>query len=474
VPPIGDYLVVFAVAAVATFALTFPIRALAPRIGGVALPSEDRVHRRPTPNLGGAAMVIAFALTLLVSSRLGALGPIFNGSSEPIGIILAALVIYGVGFIDDVRRISPPAKVAGQVLAAMVLVFAGVTMYYFKFPFVSGILILSPSFLPLVTAIWVVGMANAINLIDGLDGLAAGIVAIASAAMCVYGLRLIDIGNLPSDNLGPLVAAITCGVCIGFLPHNFHPARVFMGDGGALFLGLVMAASTMVVGGRTESASGAVDVSGLSFFRFAPLFIPLFILGVPVLDTAFAIIRRTVHRTGVAERDLGHLHHRLVRLGHGHRRAVVVLWAWTAVLSAFALLPIFDGRANAYVPFGVLALVVGLYTWFRPGFRTADPGLVDQLFGRLRTLLVGERLPQTSEAPSSQGLSVHVSGSAGVAVAGEPDLTAPRRRRRHSRRALVRRSRFAPGTDRSPQPPDGPPNGDGGTRVAGSGNEMPG
>ena len=254
----------------------------------------------------------------------------------------------------------------------MVLVFLGVTMYYFKIPFVSTIFVLSPSILPLVTAIWVVAMANAVNLIDGLDGLAAGIIAIAAGTLCIYGLRLEVLGNLSADNLGPVIAAITCGVCVGFLPHNFHPARVFMGDGGALFLGLLMAAATMVIGGRTSAnGAAATDVTGLTFFRFAPFFIPFFILGVPILDVAFAIVRRTVRGTSFAERDLGHLHHRLVRLGHGHRRAVLILWAWTAVLSIFVLLVTFGLHYSAFVPFGALFLVAVLYTVFLPGARAA-------------------------------------------------------------------------------------------------------
>jgi UDP-GlcNAc:undecaprenyl-phosphate GlcNAc-1-phosphate transferase len=304
----------------------------------------------------------------LIASRIDLFNAVFHGSSEPLGVVAAGAVIYLVGLVDDIRNISAPAKVAGQVLAAMVLVFLGVTMYYFKLPFDSSIISLTPSILPLVTALWVVGMANSVNLIDGLDGLAAGIVAIASASLCIYGLRLESLGDLGVDNLGPLIAVITCGACVGFLPHNFHPAKTFMGDGGALFLGLSLAAQTMVIGGRTEnSVNAGVDVSGLTFFRFAPLFIPFFILGVPIFDTAFAIVRRTVQRTGVAERDLGHLHHRLVRLGHGHRRAVLILWAWTALLSAFVLLPTFDSHANAFVPIGVALLVIALYTVFRPG-----------------------------------------------------------------------------------------------------------
>jgi len=369
-----SYAVVVVIAVLTTYLLTFPVRRLAYRIGAVDHPGEHRMHAKPTPVIGGAAMFLAFGITLLVAAQLPEFSLVFKGSSEPLGVVAAAFVIYCVGVIDDVRDISAPAKVAGQVLAAMVLVFLGVTMYYFKLPFVPSLITLSPAMLPLITAAWVVGMANAVNLIDGLDGLAAGIVGIASAALSIYGLRLEHLGDLGLDNLGPLVAAITFGVCVGFLPHNFHPARVFMGDGGALFLGLVMAAATMVIGGRTGTVAEPTDVPGLTFFRFAPLFIPFFILGVPMLDTTFAIVRRTARRASFAERDLGHLHHRLVRLGHGHRRAVLILWAWTAVLSSFVLIPAFDPRANAYVPVGLGVLGVALYTVFRPAGRVLVEG----------------------------------------------------------------------------------------------------
>ncbi|HXZ82839.1 MAG TPA: MraY family glycosyltransferase [Acidimicrobiales bacterium] len=431
----GEYALVFGVATAGTYLFAFPVRRLAIRFGAVDRPDSLRLHAGPIPTIGGAAMFLGFATAMVVASQLGALGPVFRGSSEPLGVVLAALVIYVVGLVDDIRDISPPAKVAGQVLAAMVLLFLGVTMYYFKIPFVPTIFVLSPSILPLVTAVWVVVMANAVNLIDGLDGLAAGIIAIAAGTLCIYGLRLEVLGNLSADNLGPLVAAITCGVCIGFLPHNFHPARVFMGDGGALFLGLLMAAATMVIGGRTTAnGTAATDVTGLTFFRFAPLFIPIFILGVPLLDTAFAIVRRTVRGSSFAERDLGHLHHRLVRLGHGHRRAVLILWAWTAVFSIFVLLVTFGLRFNAFVPFVAVFLVAVLYTVFRPGAGLPTP------------LAAADSSPDEATedvpagVPGKQPISVVMSTAAGVAVAGERDLASPKRRRRRVARR-VRRER---------------------------------
>jgi UDP-GlcNAc:undecaprenyl-phosphate GlcNAc-1-phosphate transferase len=280
-------------------------------------------------------------------------------------VVLGGAAIFGIGLIDDVRDMSAPAKVAGQVLAASILYFLGVTMYEIKVP-LAGLIALSPGITPLITAIWVIALTNAINLIDGLDGLAAGIVAIGGGALAAYGLRLMQLGVLPLDNIGPLIAVIACGVCLGFLPFNFHPAKVFMGDAGALFLGLLMAASTMVIGGRVPVTSGS------TYFFFAPLFIPLFILGVPILDMAFAFVRRTARGGQFHAADKEHIHHRLMWLGHGQRRSVLILWAWTAVLSGFVLFPLFVPRVNAFIPFGAGVLGVGLYTLFHPGLRRRE------------------------------------------------------------------------------------------------------
>ena len=360
--PVGAYVVVAVVAAIGTFTLMFPIRRFADRAGFVAKPDERRIHDRVTPYGGGVAMFMAFLVAIVVASQIPSLQVLFVGSSEPLGLVLGAGVIIAVGLIDDVRPMSAPAKMAGQVLAAMVLVFLGVTMFQFKVPIV-GFFVLSPDVTPLLTALWVIVITNAVNLIDGLDGLATGIIAIASGALAIYGLRLVSLGILPTDNLGPLVAVVAFGVSIGFLPHNLHPARAFMGDAGALFLGLLMAASTMLIGGRTP------DVSGQTYFFFAPLFIPVFILGVPIADMAFAFIRRTARGTGFHTPDKDHVHHRLLRLGHGPRRTVAILWAWTAVLSGFLLYPLFDKKGNAVIPFGVIVLGLALYTLFHPGLR---------------------------------------------------------------------------------------------------------
>jgi UDP-GlcNAc:undecaprenyl-phosphate/decaprenyl-phosphate GlcNAc-1-phosphate transferase len=155
------------------------------------------------------------------------------------------------------------------------------------------------------------------------------------------------------------------GTCLGYLPWNIFPAKIFMGDAGALQLGLLMAAATIAVGGNSD-----VPTSGQAYFFFAPLFLPLVILGVPMIDTAWAIIRRASRRSGVSIADKGHLHHRLMALGHGQRRSVLILWTWTALLSALVLYPTYTRRGDAIVPLGIAALALGLYTLFAPGIRS--------------------------------------------------------------------------------------------------------
>jgi UDP-GlcNAc:undecaprenyl-phosphate GlcNAc-1-phosphate transferase len=364
VPSLGAYGVILAVVAGTTYASLFAIRRLSLRLGAVVRPDERRVHERPTPTLGGVSMLLGVLVGMAVAWAMGSFDAVFEGSTEPLGLVLAAILIAGVGVIDDLRDVSAPAKLAGMVVAASVLVISGISILVFRVPF-AGVFVLSTDWSYLLSVLWVVGMANAINLIDGLDGLAGGIVAIAAGTFFLYAHQLGGEGLLAVGNIGPLIAIVVLGACIGFLPHNIHPAKIFMGDGGALLLGLLMAASTMVVGGRTDRS-----FSGSSFFFFAPLFIPLVILGVPVIDTLFAIIRRARHRSGISTADKGHLHHRLMDLGHGHRRSVFILWTWTALLSGFVLWPIYSRSGDGLVPFGIAAILLSLFTVLHPGVRT--------------------------------------------------------------------------------------------------------
>ena len=391
-PGTAAYLVIGAVAAVVTFAVTPIVGRMARRFGWVVEPDERRVHKVVTPDVGGIAMLIGFLAAFAVARLWDTFDPLFARNSEPRGVVYAAVLMFLVGFIDDIREISAPAKVLGTVAVGVLLVYFGVTMFWFRLPFVD-VFLLDPQWVPIITVLWLLGMTNAINLIDGLDGLAAGIVAIGAGAFFLYAQRLAEpsIGMLTQPNIGPLVAILAVGICVGFLPHNFNPAKIFMGDGGALMLGLLMAVSTSVVGGRADP--NTQRFVGQTYFFLAPLFIPLFILGVPILDTLFAIIRRAARRQGVASADKGHLHHRLMEMGHGQRRSVLILWAWTALLSGFVLYPAFTRIGSIWVPIGLAALSLALYTVLHPRFRARR----DQ----------GSELPEHSDRKSTRLNSSH-------------------------------------------------------------------
>ena len=365
-PGLGQYLFVGAIACVTTFAATPFVRVLARWRGWLYEPNDRTVHTQPMPAIGGLAMFIGFAVALAAARLMDAFDPIFARNSEARGVVLAAVIVFATGLLDDIHPISAPAKVAGTVLGGMALVWFGVTMFYFRLPFL-GVYSLSDDWVPLVTVLWLLGMSQAINLIDGLDGLAAGIVAIAAGAFFLYSFRLGELDLLFQPNLGPLFAVVAVGLCLGFLPHNFNPARIFMGDGGAMLLGLLMAVSTSVVGGRADPQEQ--QFVGQTFFCLAPLVLPLFILGVPLLDLAFAIVRRATRRRAIDGADKEHLHHRLMNLGHGHRRSVLILWTWTALLSGFVLYPILSGDNPTYLPFGMAAIGIFLYTILHPSVR---------------------------------------------------------------------------------------------------------
>ena len=367
-PGVLAYLVVGGAAAVATGLATPLARQFAERSDLLTAPDDRDVHDMPTPSIGGPAMFVGLLAGALVAWLIGDFDAVFATRSEMLGVLVAATIMCVVGVVDDIRPVSAPAKLAGMVLAGSTLSFVGVSLVVLRIPFVDVVL-LSPDLSALATVLWVVLLANALNLIDGLDGLAAGIVVIAATTFVLYAVRLGNEGVLFEGNPGALIAVLVAGICVGFLPHNVHPARIFMGDGGALMLGLLLAASTVSVGGRTDAA-----YSGQSFFFFAPLVIPLVILGVPLFDMLFAVVRRVATPgLSVTVADKDHLHHRLLRLGHGHWRAVLILWAWTALLSGFVLWPTYSGRGDTVVPMGIAGVCLGLFTVLHPRLRAARP-----------------------------------------------------------------------------------------------------
>jgi UDP-GlcNAc:undecaprenyl-phosphate GlcNAc-1-phosphate transferase len=363
------YLLLMLVAAAVTFLTTPFARWVAMRTSAISAVRARDVHSVPTPRLGGLAMLIGIVVPMLLASQMPFLSGVFD-DPQVWGIVGGAAIVCALGWADDKWDLDWVTKLAGQVLAAGFMALQGVQLITMP---IAGVTIASSRVSLLVTVLIIVIAMNAVNFVDGLDGLAAGIVAIAAGAFFLYAVQIgpDNAGLLSETSIGPLIAAIACGICVGFLPHNFHPARIQMGDSGALFLGLLMAAATLAVGGRTDQ-----PFSGSTYFFYAPIFIPFFILGVPIFDTAFAIVRRT-GKFSVA--DKGHLHHRLMSLGHGQRRSVAILWAWTAILSGLVLFPTYTNKGNAVIPFAVLALGVLLYTFFHPGIRRGADAVVEDV-----------------------------------------------------------------------------------------------
>jgi UDP-GlcNAc:undecaprenyl-phosphate GlcNAc-1-phosphate transferase len=336
---LGPYLLVFAVSAAASFVTTPFIRRLSLRLGWVDHPSDRKVHPRPTPTAGGLAIFLGVAAGIGVSHLVPVLAGLHETTSDPDAALLAALVIVIVGLLDDTRDVSPLGKLAGQVLAAGILVLFGVQLLYFYFPG-QGTVVLDPSLGVPLTVLWVVAMVNAVNLVDGLDGLAAGMVAIGAAAFFLYMFRAP--GSSGDPTTAALLSAVVAGAAIGFLPWNFHPAKIFMGDSGAMLLGLMMGVATVSGVGRNAYGPTGGDLAAIAI----PVAVPLLVLAVPLLDVLLAIVRRMRRGLGISHADKEHIHHRLLDIGHTHRQAVLLMYLWSGLISACALAVAFiNGRA---------------------------------------------------------------------------------------------------------------------------------
>lgn len=347
------YLGVFAAAAASVALATPAVRRVAVRFGAIDRPSERKIHPKPTPTGGGIGLLIGVGVGLGVAYLTPSLRPAFRESSELQGALVAAGVISLVGLADDVRALSVPAKVAGQILAGGLLILFGVQLFFFWFPSQGTVVVGSDVGVPLTVA-WVLLMVNAVNLIDGLDGLAAGICVIAAGAFFVY----VHAGPTPTFD-GPndpaaLISAVTAGAALGFLPHNFYPARIFMGDSGSMLLGLLLATATISGVGQNLAPSGG-DIAAFSI----PILIPVIVLAVPLSDVAMAVVRRLRRGRPVFAPDKEHIHYRLQEIGHTHRRAVLVMYLWSILLAGSALAITFiDGRAILIGVLGASAVVI--------------------------------------------------------------------------------------------------------------------
>lgn len=340
---VDKYLVAFVVSLFISFFVTPCVKKLAIRIGAIDIPGDDRrIHNRPVPRLGGLAIYMAFTVVVLT---------LVPFSIKLLGIIAGATMIAILGIMDDVKPLPAKVKLIVQIAAAIVLVSSGVKVEWVTNPFdkVDGMSYLGIFSYP-ITVFWIVGVTNTLNLIDGLDGLAAGIATIAS-----FSLMVVSVIN--GHGVVAILTAALAGSALGFLPYNFNPAKIFMGDTGSTFLGFVLAAI---------SIEGAIK--GAATLAIA---IPLLALGLPIFDTTFAIIRRAVNGKPIMEADKGHLHHRLLALGLSQRQVVFTLYIVSAFLGIGAIVMTQDNpiKSSVVVGFVIISMILAMG---QMGFE--DPG----------------------------------------------------------------------------------------------------
>jgi UDP-GlcNAc:undecaprenyl-phosphate GlcNAc-1-phosphate transferase len=354
---VRHYLLVAAVSAGVTFVTTPLVRRISLRVGWIDRPSDRKVHPSPTPTVGGLAIYLGVAAGLTVTRFVPFLKDLYETSSDLDAAAIAGTVIVAVGVVDDTRGVTALGKLTGQVLAAAIVVLLGVQLLYFYFPG-QGVLSLPPDTAVPLTIVWVLLFVNAVNLIDGLDGLAAGIVAIAAGAFFAYMVR--SPGGGIEASTAAVLSAIVGGVALGFLPWNFHPAKIFMGDSGALLLGLMLAVATVSGVGRNLEGPTGGDLAVIAI----PVLLPVFVLAVPFLDVLLAIGRRMRRGIGISHADKEHIHHRLMDIGHSHRQAVLLMYVWSALISGCALVVAFiDGRVLVATILVVAILVATVLPW---------------------------------------------------------------------------------------------------------------
>ncbi|MEV0379091.1 MraY family glycosyltransferase [Nonomuraea sp. NPDC050643] len=330
-----EYLFMALISAAVTYLLVPLVRRFAIRIGAMPEVRERDVHTTPTPRLGGLAMYGGLVVGLLAASQLTHTGEALaeSDANAVTALIVAGGLITLTGFLDDWWGMDAFIKLGGQIAAAGVLVFFDLRLLYIPLPQNwGGSTSLDYTLSTIITILVVVVTINAVNFVDGLDGLAAGIVCIAAMATWAYSIFLaqsMSVGNITTT---AAIAAVLIGTCLGFLPHNFHPAKIFMGDTGAMLIGLVLASSIVTV---TPLDPAAIDDMN-KVPVLLPLMLPAAVLILPLIDLITAVVRRTSHGLSPFAPDRGHLHHRLLDIGHSHRRSVLIMYAW-AFLFAFGM-----------------------------------------------------------------------------------------------------------------------------------------
>jgi UDP-GlcNAc:undecaprenyl-phosphate GlcNAc-1-phosphate transferase len=365
-----EYLVVFLVAAATTYLLTVIAREIALRTGAVAKVRDRDVHAVPIPYLGGLAMLGGLVAAYAVARELPFLsrsGPfVFRDAGV---VLIAGALICAVGVLDDLFEIDALTKLGGQVLAAGFLIAFGIQ--YIFFTGTGGVQItIDNAQGALLTGFVVVATVNAVNFVDGLDGLAAGIVGIGALAFFLYCYQLSSINDLTLATTGALLSAALAGACAGFLPHNFHQARLFMGDSGSMLIGLVLSASAVTLTGQfapDQISEGAAGSQASFLPTLLPLLLPVSILIVPMLDLVLAVVRRTRAGRSPFAPDKQHLHHRLLEIGHSHRRAVLIMYLWAALVAfGTVLMSLYSDEPWTWAAVGAMAAVTVGLTFLLP------------------------------------------------------------------------------------------------------------
>jgi UDP-GlcNAc:undecaprenyl-phosphate GlcNAc-1-phosphate transferase len=381
--PVREYLLTLLITAAVTYLLTGPVRKFAIVAGAMPEVRARDVHREPTPRLGGIAMFAGLCAGLLVADHLTNLNEVFEKSNEPRALLSGAALIWLIGVLDDKFEIDALIKLGGQMIAAGVMVMQGLTILWLPVPGV-GTVALTQWQGTLLTVALVVITINAVNFVDGLDGLASGMVCIAAAAFFMYTYRIWYSYGIEAAAPATLFAAVLMGMCLGFLPHNMHPARIFMGDSGSMLIGLVLAAGAI-------SVTGQVDPDVMKLFAgserntvhqmvpvYIPLLMPLTIIAIPAADFFFAVVRRTWRGQSPFAADRGHLHHRLLEIGHSHSRAVLIMYFWSALIG-FGALAYSVNSASMWIVLGIVFLsFIGLVLLLLPRFTPRAPRWAEQ------------------------------------------------------------------------------------------------
>jgi len=346
---VREYILCLVAAAAVTYLLTPLARELAKK-WKVMAPVRDRdVHDTPTPLLGGLAMVGGLLAGGILASKLPMMSAVFDSGRTPLALLSGVAIIVALGVVDDKWGLDAPTKLAGQVLAAGVMAFQGIAIIWLP---IGGTFVLDPLTSVLFTVLIVVISINAINFVDGLDGLAAGIVLVAAGAFFGYAYLLSVESGLDRATLATLVSVLLVGMTVGFLPHNYTPARIFMGDTGSMLLGLLLAAGTITLSGQVDPSA---LTTGALLPTLLPIALPVAVMAIPLVDLLLAVIRRTRAGRNPFAPDKQHLHHRLLEMGHSQGRAVLLMYAWTGLVAGTAV-------AVAFVPWPYAAggFIVGL------------------------------------------------------------------------------------------------------------------